>query len=189
MRIKYSIKNAFSFIVVILLLIFLSSFISALTVVVPDNLNLYPGQTYDTAFVVMNTIPGSGKVVLEAQFSEGSEIVSFTKGNRFEVLGESTLPTFVRFKIPVNAAVGTVYLVRVSYRTVSEGVGSGSVSFAEDVDKSFNVRIIEKPAEEVLAQPQREEAKTSVGAQVWIWILVVIIIIIIAWMILRKKRR
>ncbi len=187
MKIQYSIKNIFIFIVGTIFLILFSSFISALTVAVPGDLSLYPGQVYDTGFDIMNTIGGSGDLVLEAQFSEGSEIVSFTQGNRFEVPGGSSVPAFVRFRIPANAALGTIYPIKVVFKTVSEGKGSGSVSFVEDVVTTFKVTIVEQST--ISVQPTAEAEKVSVFSNVWFWIIVIIIIVIILWLIFKVKKK
>ncbi len=167
-----------------LFIILLSTFVSAFAVGVPGDVSLYPGQTLDATFDIMNN---GGEITVRGVISEGAEIVSFTKGDTFNVPGVSIFGVPVRYRIPADAPLGKVYTVKVMFSTISAGEGDGSVSFAGDVARSFNVIVGQAPAV-VSSQPQPQEEKTEVGANVWLWVLGVIIIVIIIWFVLKKKK-
>ena len=186
------IENKFSDRVMILLvlsIILVSSFVNAFAVGVSGDVNMYPGQVLDTGFDIMNTI-GGGDLVVEGQFLEGGNIASFTQGSRFNVPAKSVVAVPARYKIPGNAAVGTAYTIKVIFKTVSEGTGSGSISFAEDVVGTLKINIVGKPAgisEEKPAEIPPERA--SVFSSAWFWIIIIIVIIIILWLVLKMKKK
>ncbi len=168
--------------------IFLVSSASALAVGVSGDLSLYPGQTFDIAYDVMNTIGGQSLVV-DGQFLEGSEIVSFAAGSRFNVPAGSVVPVPVRYRIPADAVIGTVYDVRVMFKTVSGGEGTGSVSFVEDAAASLKVRVVEpSAASAVSSESLASTERTSLFSSAWFWVLAIIIIAIVLWLVFRKKR-
>jgi len=186
-------KNACLFVLVILIcIVFLNSFVSAFAVGTSGDLSLYPGQTLDIAYDIMNTIGGSSNIILEGKFLEGSEIASFSAGNRFSVSEGSVVPAPIRYRIPANAPIGTVYNVKVIFKTVSEGEGSGSVSFVEDSVATLKVTVVEQSAASV--QPGEEPKsiaaeRASVFSSVWFWILIIIVIIIILWLVTKAKKK
>ena len=186
MRRIINLKERISFAILSVLVILLSSFVSAFSVGVAD-LNLYPGQSYDIAYDVMNIV-GEGELVVEGSFLKGSEIVSFTAGNEFTIPVGSVVSVPVRYRIPADAAVGTVYNVKVLFKSVSPGTGTGSVSFSQDVERNIKINVVPKPAEEPSINTTTEAEKETAGANVWLWVLGIIIIVIIIWFALKKKK-
>ncbi len=148
---KFKIKNiqktALISVIIILFFIILSSYFISAFAVGASNLQLYPGQTYDTAIDLMNTIGGSGDITVEGEFSEGSQIASFIDNNTIELPAGSVTPINVRYKIPANAAVGTVYSINVFFKTVSEGSGDGTIGFVQDAARSYKITVIAPPVE------------------------------------------
>ena len=163
--------------------VFISGFVSAFALGIPPDFSMYPGQTLDSGFDIMNTY--GGDITVQGRILEGSEIASFSKGSKFNVAGGSVIPAYVRYKMPSDANIGKVYTVKVIFSTVSAGEGSGSVSFGEDVARSFNIRVGEKPIGFI---EEKSPEKGKVGA-VFGWIIAAIIILLIIWLILRKKKK
>ena len=182
---RISVKINASLGMIILAGILLSAFTSAFAVGISGDLNLNPGQSFDAYYDIMNNYGGGGDIMVEGKFLEGSEIASFSKGDKFNVPAGSVVSVAVRYKIPTNAAIGTVYPIKVIFKTVSEGTGSGSVSFAEDVVRTLSVSVGAKPAE--LPAP---EEKAKAGANVWMYVIIILIIVIIfaVWFSMKKKR-
>ena len=147
---------------------------------------MYPGQSLDAFYDLMNTVGGSGDIVVEGQFVEGAEIASFSNGNRFELPAGSIVPVSVRYKIPEDAPIGKVYNVKVFFKTVSIGTAGGSVGMVQDAEKSIVVNVIQKPVEPE-TQPIKETSTASNA--VWWWILGIVVVIIIVWMIIRARKK
>ena len=175
-----------------LLMVMLSFFVSALGIGSDGSkLQLYPGETRDTSFLLQNYGAESSNIVVEATVEEGSEYISFPDGNSFSVSANGNFVVPVRYSISESAKIGDIYSVKVLFRVVSEDVGSGKESGGTSIEFAVNPRVvieIEVAPKNVREQvPIVAEEKTSAGSTVWIWILAVLVLIIIAWMIWKKK--
>jgi|SRR3989344_1328615 len=169
--------------IVCLSFVVLGGFVGAFAVGVSGDVSLYPGQTLDAGYDVFNTL-GGGDIVVVGQFLEGSNVVSFTQGSRFNLPAGSVVSVPVQYKVPANAAVGTVYPIKVIFKTVSEGAGGGSVSFAEDVTRTLNLIVVERP------QSAPQIPVKSANINIWWWILAVaVVVILVVWWVLRKKKK
>ncbi len=190
-----SLRNAYGFVLIFGILLMLTSFVSAeFGVGSPVSLNLYPGQSIDSAFSLQNTIEGTGDLTIEAIILEGGEYIILTQGNRFDVPQGGVVSLPIKVAIPENAKVGDVYKVKLLFRSVSGGnqEGGGMVQFKFNVEQGLEIGVVSKdfylPKEEPnIIKKQEPPQKTTAGSTVWIWILVVIVIVIIAWMIWKKK--
>ena len=143
----------------------------------------YAGETVERVISIQNLLEGSTDLVLQGEFEQGSEIVSFVQGDKINVRANSVVSAPIKIKIPNNVAVGTEYPVLVIFRTISEVEGAGNVQFSTNIGKEFKVIVVERPANEEKSA-ERGKAGAFIG-----WIVAVIIIVLIVWLILKKKRR
>ena len=179
-------KVCYNVVIVAIAIITLNSFVSAFAVGVSGGLNLYPGQELDAFYSLMNTVGGSTDISVEGQIGEGSEIVSFSGGNKFDVPAGGVVSVPIKYHIPNDALIGKIYIVSVSFKTLSAGQGSGSVGFIQDAHNSLTVTVIEKPVEQNITSPAEEN---KLGANIWLGILVILVVAVVLWWIIRKKAK
>lgn len=176
-----------------LLIVMLSVFVNALGIGSDGSkLQLYPGETRDTSFLLQNYGAESSNIVVEATIEEGSEYISFPDGNSFSVSANGNFAVPIRYSIPQNARIGDIYPVKVLFRVISSGdagneAGSGGTSIEFAINPRVVIEIEVAPERIKEGQTPIAEEKTSAGSTIWIWILAVLVVIIIAWMIWKKK--
>lgn len=174
---------------VLYIVLFNTILVTAFAVGVSGNLNMYPGQTLDIGYDIMNTVGGNGDITVEGMFLEGEDIVSFTSGNKFNVASGAVVPVPVRYEIPADASVGSVYNVRVMFKTISDGKGSGTISFAQDVVETVKINVVERSKVDVenVTIPDTGQKK-GVGTSIFLWILIILIIIIVIYFIIKRRK-
>lgn len=192
MKMKIKSKRVFSVFLVLTISLLLSNFVSAnFGVGSPVRENLYPGQTIESAFSLQNTLDNAEDMVIKGSILEGEDYVTFINDvSSISVPAGGVVSVPIRISVPDNVNIGDIYEVRALFETVSgrtAGEG-GMVEFKFNVQKSFNIGVIEKPAEPVAPITETTETRAS-ASTVWIWIIVIIIIlIIIIWWMMKRKR-
>ncbi len=146
---------------------------------------VYPGETTNEKLILQNLGEGNPDLTFEISVREGSDLVSFGS-TKVNVLNGEIKDVPLTVRAPSGAAVGELSNVKVVFRAVpmaSEaltGQGSG-LQFIKSVGISFDVKVVEKPAE----RPAAEE----LGAA-WILLIVIIVVAIIAiiYFFIKNKR-
>ena len=168
-----------------LMIVLLTSFVSAFTIGGPGKVALNPGQSTDTGFSLQNGF-GTEDIIVEGVITEGSEYASFTEGTRFIVPAGSKVPARIRVSVPANADVGDVYPISLSFNTVSGGdTDGGTIDFSKGYSTSFNVEVTPIPVE-----PGQEVPAAEGISMIWwiLGILVVIIVIVVIWISVKNKK-
>lgn len=151
---------------------------------------LYPGQSIDTYFVIQNVEVDSSGITVESSITQGSEIARITSGSRYNVEGGEQKQVDARITIPEDAVIGTEYTVEALFKQVAEegtgGEEGTGIGFAFNVDRSFRVKVVPKPAEPIA--PVVEETRTGASA-VWLWIVVIIVVVLIVWWIIMARKK
>lgn len=168
------------------LLIIMGSFVSALGLGGIGQIQAYPGQIVQDGLSLQNLLSGASEVTMEGEFVIGSEVISFSKSNKFTVPAGQVVSVPVTVKVPADAAVGTRYPVRVVFSPVAQeegGIGDSGVSFVSAVSHEFSVLVVDRPANVIVIG----EKKTGISA--WVWVLIVVALIVIVWWFLKKKQQ
>jgi len=173
-------KQIYTLTTAILLVVAMISLASASGVVIPyfkDNtFKVYPGDVTGVSFSLQNGGGATKAVTFKASIIDGSEIATLDS-DTFVVPAGASVPVTLNINIPSTAAVGTKYPLKLSFVTVTSGVGTG-VNIGTGMEASLNVLVESAP---VVEQPAPVMSNTA-----WISIAVIIIVIIL-WIILRKK--
>ncbi|MBS3088252.1 hypothetical protein J4402_00575 [Candidatus Pacearchaeota archaeon] len=184
--------NNLQFLLSGIVFIFLSAAVSAFAVgFQSDNLQLLPGEVYDSAFSLQNYGSGCTDITVEATLEEGGEYVTFPEGNRFDVSANSNAAVPIQIKIPTNAKVGDSYPVKILFKVVSGNVGGNevesggtSVAFAFSYRREINLNVVKAQPEET------EKTKPGISAIAVILSLAIIaVIIIILWLVIKSKKQ
>jgi len=164
------------------------SFVSALGVSCSYSkdtpLEMYPGEE-KIVFLTLQNSDKEGEVDVKGEILEGSEIASLDKTS-FKVSYQSiTTSAKLKIKVPANANVGAQYPIVYEFNSEpGEEVTEGAVSVSFGVKRSFNVMVVEKPAEPEV--PQTEEG-SPIGLIMTI-IIVLVIIVFLGYLFLKKKK-
>ena len=181
-------EKGLSFLVVgILMVVGLSTFVSAFALGFANKISLYPGESTDTSFSLQNVIEPTADLVLGVVVEEGSEYVSFTEGTQFNVPEGESVRAKVRVSVPETASVGDIYTVTVVFGTVSsESIGDeGTIQFTTFHRKSFEIEVMAEPALEI----EEPAAGEGLGAGMWILIIVIIVVVIVVIVLVVKKKK
>lgn len=153
----------------------------------PDNtLDLYPGQTYMFKLVVQNKDPED----ITTHISIDSSIATLVGDSLLDVPG-GTYDSHVFFNItvPDDAYLGDTF--NINYAVSPTERGEGQIPFAVSYDRSFKVRVVEKP--EGLEEPEEEQPLPipeapliPKGVFIVLIIIVMLVLIVFIW---RKSRQ
>lgn len=173
----------------------LSASVSAFAVGFESNeLRLYPGEVYDSAFSLQNYGINSSDITVEATVEEGGEYITFTEGNRFDVLANNNAAAPIKIKIPTNARVGDSYPVKILFNVISGDVGGSgveaggtSVGFAFSYRREITLKIVPEVTEEKPTTAETPVKETK--AWVWVGLVVIILIGLGLWWLVKKKKQ
>ena len=156
-------------------------------------IGIYPGQVYTENLKLQNLAPGTPTLVYQGTIIEGSEVISFEKGDKFTVENGKIVEAPLRVKAPVGASVGDRYTVKMVWTSYpanpeasSDSDGGGAVQFVTGVGISFEVVVVEKPV-----QPEKAQTTTTTasgGSNTLVWVIGVILIILIVWWLIKRKK-
>ncbi|MFQ5531688.1 MAG: hypothetical protein ACE5ES_03680, partial [Candidatus Nanoarchaeia archaeon] len=167
-----------------LFLIFVMLFVvsvSAIGVGFSQDVEVTLGESIDRSLSLQNLPAGNGDLLFKGTIEEGGEVVSFTKGDEFEVADGKIVQAPIRIKALEGAVVGQTYNVKILFKTSpvsAEGSGD-TVQFNTGARISFGVEVVEKTEE--------PSAGFSTGT-ILVWILGILIVILIIWIILRNRK-
>ena len=184
--------------VILAMLTLLTSFVSAFAVSSPymevGNIKLYPGGTRDLEFLLQNA-GAKENTLVQAQLTEGSEIAEIIDNKKDDIYtipsgGRTTIN--LKVTIPENAQIDKdIWDIKLTFG-IGAGQGGDGISFATNIQKSFQVivireppEVVEEPASQAIEQPEAAAPSTS---NLWIIYLIVIIIIIIIIFLIKKKK-
>lgn len=168
------------FIIVGLMIIMLSVFVSAFAVSFPGKINIYPGGSIDKSFSIQNTMEPLEDITVRVTVEGGGDYVSILEGSDYEVASGETIPVKVRISVPANAKVGDIYTAKVLFETAtSEGTGGGMVQFTTGHRKSFDI--------EVVSEPGQETPSTLSTTWIIVGIIVILLVIIVVWLIKKNQ--
>lgn len=169
-------KKGESIVAMFVLAIMLVSTVSAIGVSSSywgDNpLTMLKGETKTITLNLENTL-GTKDETISATVTDGAAIASITQGTYLVKAGQSGVPVQVRISIPMDAEVGDTIKVTFAFNTIAPQ-GTGVISVATGVSKSFDVVVVEK------------EGKGLSTA--WI-VAIVVVVVILAWMIFAGKKK
>jgi len=174
------IKNKTGILIAGILILFLTSFVTAFGVgtgySIKYPLEMYPGQKISLS-VTLDNNDIEGGASFKGEIIEGSEIATLDKGIHKIPQGEKEKAE-MKIKIPENAIIGQQFLIKYRFEQVSEE-GESGVSFSQGISSGFNVKVIERPP----------EAKQGISTTTITLILLALIILvaIIIWIVLKRK--
>ena len=127
-----------------------------------DNpLKLYPGESSEISISLQN----NEAISLKGSIIAGSDIARFIDvSDVYNVPADGSINAKLEVSVPRDADIGQEYIVTMSFLGVP-GAQGGTVGFANAMEKSFKVVVVEKPTTE-----------TTGISTIW-WILSVILII------------
>lgn len=168
------------------------NFIFALGVSSPywseNPLKMYPGQTKDVAFTLVNKADGEVEkafVVLK----QDAGIVKLKSGDEYTVNpGSKDAKIILTISVPEDASLGQTYDIKFSAKSapLEEG-GMAQLTVGYNVD--FPIEVVEKsevPIEKVSEEVPAPEKEWNMGLIISI-ILAILVIIIIIWFVMKKK--
>jgi ATP-dependent Zn protease len=174
-------------ILVLLVLLVLTSFVSAFGVSSPywkgNPLKMAKGETRIVNLNLQNNV-GDEDVTVKAEIEEGHEIVSLSKDIYTVKARTYDMMVPVEIKIPEDAK--EEYRVILNFKTVSAGE-EGKVSFGTAMQVGFMVIPTEKPAIAETETPAEKPSYSSWG--VFLGIIILIIIIILVILMLRRSKK
>jgi hypothetical protein len=154
-----------------------------------DNpLMLYPGGSSVVEINYQN-MNSAEDINVNAEITKGREIASLGKSDYLVKKGTKDTAVLIEIKIPDNAVIGSIYTVTLTSKTVTPGA-TGGVSFGLGMDTTFDVKIIQEPTAEPLAEEEKAElpeTKFSFGTLI-LAILGILAIVIIIFMLYKKKK-
>jgi len=146
-------------------------------------LGVSPGKTGTVELTLQNMV-GTEDVTVRVILKEGKEIAIVEEKDYLIKAGTKDTRIPVRVTIPQGTPLGTTYIVKVSFDTVTPG--SSAVVLGTGMDTTFDVLVIEEPPQ--LAPAEEAKGKISTPLLIGI-ILAILIIIIIVIIVLRKKNK
>ncbi|MCH7568296.1 MAG: hypothetical protein IIA87_02640 [Nanoarchaeota archaeon] len=160
-------------------------------------IELYPGQVSELRFVIQDG-GATGDTTAKVEIMEGSEIIEITDSeNTYIILLGKKVSVNTRITIPDDAAVGTIYNVRLSFSTAA-GKGGSGLSFGSSIIQAFVVNIGEEPPPPQPAPPEEAPAEvpgegitsttTTFMVYIIIGIIILAVIFLIMWMIRKKSK-
>lgn len=182
------IKNRMLFLIlnVFVVIAFVSSASAALGVAYANPIYMYPGESKDTFFILQNAdSAGDREDLIVDVLPSDSPIATFTDRNlRYNLPYGAETRVNIRLDVPENARIGARYTISALFKP-SVAVVSGGAQIVGNIRSSFDVVVVEKPAQVAVTTP--EEAKA--GVNIWLWIIVIIIIVIFLWVLLKSKKK
>lgn len=143
-------------------------------------LELSIGETKEIIFNLQN--PVGEDTMVKPSITKGSEILELIDPSDISVPVGASIDVKVKVSIPLNAKIGDIYPVEISFTTITESE-SGSFGFGSSVGRNFDVIVI--PTAEEIAKLAKEVSETKTFSLL-IVIAIVILIIIIISIILKK---
>lgn len=158
-----------------------------------NKLKLYPGEVLDSSFILQNYQDNAGVLNIEVNIEEGTDYMSLTNGNVFEVPVQSSIIAPVKVSVPQDAKIGDVYKVKVLFRASGgeaekESGKNTAVGFLFSQRRNIDIEVVPKPAPAEPEAPASQPTSTANNA-VWWWILGIVVLIIIIWMIVRARKK
>jgi len=142
----------------------------------PNPLNTYAGAVVVVPLNLQNKAGATEDVTAQVEIVAGSEIASLQK-SQYLVAASSDVNVPLTITIPADAPLGTIYLVKVSTKTVTPGA-AGGVSMGVGATTSFNVIVGEKPAE---SAPNQYTAYLSLA--------IILVLALIIYLLVKRKRK
>jgi hypothetical protein len=154
-------------------------------------LNLLPGESYESAFSVQNYGEPSSDVMIEAIIEEGAEYIAFSEGgSTIYVPAKSSVAAFVTISVPEDASVGDSFPLSILFRQISGGVpdngGEGTtVNFQISRLRTINLNVVSERLEET--PTPTEQTQSSSSGVIW-WVIGIIILVIIIWFVIKSRK-
>ena len=146
-------KKITLFVTSLFLILFLASTVFAFGVAGSNGpFTISPGETSMTSFRLQNMV-GGGDITVQADITKGSEVASIIGDNKYLVkFGTKDTEIPIRIRIPSDTAIGNVYPVLVSIKTITSGGGTG-IAFGTAIDQGFEVLVVAKTEEKTQLNP------------------------------------
>lgn len=180
---KKTIRFVGIFLITGILVSLLSVLASGFGISVPGAaLEMAPGETKDIQ-LVMSSAPTEGDLTINVILEKGAEIVAIKDGST-----EYSLPTGggtsvnLRITIPIEAADGTIYPIRLVMRGIAPSEG-GTVSTVGEVGADFSVLVKKPPAPTETPKPESNALWWVLG------IIVIVAIILVIYFTLKGKKK
>jgi hypothetical protein len=138
-----------------------------------------PGDTREITFTLQNMV-GEEDMRVSVEVLERQEYVQLLGPTEYEVPAKTKdVPVKVQIAVPQELPLGTIFPVRVSFRSTEKG-GTRQVQLGTAVEKTFDVIVgqVEVPKEE---SPLLKKPATPA--------LIVLVIVVIAWLLLKKLKK
>ncbi|MBI5804069.1 hypothetical protein HY450_02395 [Candidatus Pacearchaeota archaeon] len=138
-----------------------------------------PGET-GTVGLRLQNMGTDEDVTVRARLVGGGEIANVDEKDYLVKAGTKDTEVLVEIKIPETDALGTKYVVTVTFETLSQ-TEQGVVSVGTGIDTSFDVLVVEAPP---------ASSEIEIGTTTWIIVAVIIIIlaIFIIWLVRKGKK-
>jgi len=165
---------------VILLVNFVSAFGVGSVYHSEHPLELPRGGTADVKFNLQN-MAGGKNITARPNLLSGSEVMVLESSEDVSLPLGASVDVIGRVTIPVDAEVGDIYPIQVTFTTVTES-DSGEFGFGSSVGRGFDV-IVVYSAEELAMM---EEKSTNYG--LYLTIGLIILIVVVGWFLLRRRK-
>ena len=120
---KNKIKLGFGFLIVLLIIPFVSSFGVTAPYWDDNPLIMYPGQTKDFSLILQNMV-STEDITLKAELVEGDEIATLTDTNLIYTVpaGRKDIDVNLRVEIPEDITLDKEYKIGVSFKSSNRGL-------------------------------------------------------------------
>lgn len=179
-------EKIFILFVILLSLIFISSFVNAFgyssSYTVDSPLNVYRGET-KYAEIKLRTTPDEGNLTIKAEMLDNAGIAELVdEGLEYEIGPEKDAIVNISLKVPSNSSLGE-HSIRMKFTDITPSTGGGMVGFKGGFTISLKANVIEKPLEE-----ETEEERIGLG---WIilWIVVVAASTAVIYLIIKIRKK
>ncbi len=136
-----------------------------------------PGQQ-TTVYLSLQNMVGDEDLTVQVTLKEGSEI-AYVEARNYEVrAGTSDTRVPVEISVPSDVALGTAYVVTVSFATVNSGAGGG-VAIGTAIDTTFDVMTGDVVQESPSLGSSRVLMYSVIG--------VILLILIVAYILYRRR--
>ena len=156
---------------------------------VPEFMEIYPGQTIDKTLSLQNLPAGEGDMAFKILVDKGSEYISVVD-EQVDVADGGISSSRIKISVPESAVVGEIYNVKIDFKTSPISSASSeseetAVQFSLGTSVSFEIRVIEKPAE---PETQTETPQGMSTGWIVLIIAIVLAVIIILYLLVKKKK-
>lgn len=140
-------------------------------------LEISPGQTVNTYFMIQNVGDSTGDIDVKASVIEGAEFATLLDGSSYSVADGQQREARIEVSVPSDAPIGTIYPVKVLFQQVSSGNGNEPLQFSFNVEREFGVVVVESEA----IQQISDKVESN---NFWLWIIGLIVFVVLVWVVI-----